>query len=170
VPATLAERRPYVLFAGRFEDARLPVLPGIRTLEARRPGLTLVVAGDGRRWRYEGEGRATSRVSTSRGVPGATARLLPARRLLRAQHRQRVAGIVLLEAMAAGCPSSPADRGLRRVAWDGVDGLLVPRATAALATRDRALEDSADTPHGAPPGEEWPRIAGACSPTTAISR
>jgi phosphatidylinositol alpha-mannosyltransferase len=152
-PIALQGERPAILFVGRFEPRKgLDVLlEAFARLKPRHPALRLVVVGDGprrpayERWVAE---RAVPDVSFVGRVSGAE---LPAYY----QHAtvycapntgNESFGIVLLEAMAAGCPVVASSiAGFAAVLTHEAHGLLTPpRDPAALAAAlDRLLGDAA---------------------------
>jgi phosphatidylinositol alpha-mannosyltransferase len=174
-PPSLRAWRPYVLFVGRFEERKglAVLLRAFADLRRRLPQIHLVVVGDGlsraqhERWV---EQQAVGGVHFAGRVRAGE---LPA-------YYQHAAvfcapntghesfGIVLLEAMAAGCPvvATRID-GFAALLTEGHDGLLVPpRDPSALAA---ALERVMTDPdlrrrlvnHGAATAEayDWPHIA-----------
>jgi phosphatidylinositol alpha-mannosyltransferase len=171
-PPTLPER--YVLFLGRLEGRKgLGVmLRAFAILKRRLPHVHLVVGGDGQaRARYE-------RWVAQQGVADVhfMGRLAAAELPAYYQHAavycapntgNESFGIVLLEAMAAGCPVvASAIEGFRVVITHERDGLLVPpHDPAALADAlERVLTDHALAGSLTTAGTErarefdWPRI------------
>jgi phosphatidylinositol alpha-mannosyltransferase len=174
-PSGIDGTQPYVLFVGRFEERKgLPVLlHAFALLKRRVPAVHLVIVGDGRsRGRHERwvEREAVADVHFAGRVPAAD---LPA-------YYQHAAvfcapntghesfGLVLLEAMAAGCPVvASAIEGLSTVVTAGHNGLLVrPRDPGALADAlERVLTDAplarTLTAHGSGHAREfdWAHVA-----------
>ncbi|MGD9891738.1 MAG: glycosyltransferase family 4 protein [Dehalococcoidia bacterium] len=151
-PATpVGEQQPYILFVGRLEERKgLPTLiEAFALLKRNHPTLRLVVVGDGgRRAGYEqwvkdhglGDVHFAGRASAS-DLAGyyqhAAVYCAP-------NTGNESFGIVLLEAMAAGCPVVATDiEGFASVITDGDDGLLVPpRNPGAMADAlARVLDD-----------------------------
>lgn len=141
-PAALDGGQPYILFVGRLEERKgLPtLLEAFVLLKRSHPDVRLVIVGDGsRRTGYEqwvrdralSGVRFTGRASASDLVgyyQHAAAYCAP-------NTGNESFGIVLLEAMAAGCPVVATDiEGFASVITDGDDGLLVPaRNPASMA-------------------------------------
>ena len=141
-PAGLEEATPYVLFVGRFERRKglAVLLRAFAQLKPRFPHLHLVVVGEGNHRRRHEKWVRQNRVPDVHFVGRVSDEDLPA-------YFQHAAvycapntgnesfGIVLLEAMASGCPVVASDiEGFAAVIADGINGVLVPpRDPTALA-------------------------------------
>lgn len=174
-PPDLQGKEPYILFVGRFEERKgLPILlQAFAELKSRVPHVHLVVVGAGaRRKRYE-------EWIARRSLPDVHfAGYIPDERL--PDYYQHAAvfcapntgnesfGIVLLEAMAAGCPVVASNiEGFAELVVYGAHGLLVtpnsPRALADVLTKvftDEKLRGSLAS-RGADYVEQfaWPVVA-----------
>lgn len=174
-PLDLEGKDPYILFVGRFEERKgLPILlRAFAEVKSRVPNAHLVVVGaGGRRKDYE-------EWIAERGVQDVHfAGYIPDERL--PDYYQHAAvfcapntgnesfGIVLLEAMAAGCPVVASNiEGFAELVVYGAHGLLVapssPRALADVLTR--VLTDEKLRTSFASRGEDhvdqfdWPVVA-----------
>jgi phosphatidylinositol alpha-mannosyltransferase len=150
-PVALAGDQPYVLFVGRLEERKgLPtLLEAFALLKRDHPDMRLVVVGEGgRRAGYEqwvkehdlDDVHFAGRASASDLVgyyQHAAVYCAP-------NTGNESFGIVLLEAMAAGCPVVATDiEGFASVITDGDDGLLVPpRNPVAMANALARVLDS----------------------------
>ncbi|MFN0093863.1 MAG: glycosyltransferase family 4 protein [Dehalococcoidia bacterium] len=148
LPAGLAGKTPYVLFVGRFEERKgLPILlEAFAEVEQGVPGAHLVVVGAGAlRKRYEAwvQREGLRRVHFAGYVSDDD---LPAYY----QHSavscapntgNESFGIVLIEAMAAGCPVVASNiEGFAELTVYGAHGLLVaPKSPRALADALRRI-------------------------------
>ena len=139
-------------FVGRYDEARkgMPVLlAALRTLDQTRPGVHLLVVGDGddsALLRAAGPALASRiQVLGGLGEEGKAAILASVDVLCAPAIGGESFGIVLIEAMAAGTPVVASDLdAFRMVLDDGQAGVLVPPgAPAALA---EALDDLLDDP------------------------
>lgn len=153
IPEAVREYRPYVLFVGRFEERKgLPtLLEAWAALKPNVPDVHLVVVGGGdRRKRYEEwlKRRGVTGVHFVGRVPDeALAGYYQHSAVFCAPNTGNESfGIVLLEAMAAGCPVVASNiEGFAELAVYGAHGLLVaPKSPRALADAlTRVLRDPA---------------------------
>jgi phosphatidylinositol alpha-mannosyltransferase len=141
-----------VAFVGRFDEPRKGMsvlLTALRALVRTRPGLRLVVVGDGNVTalkRAAGPELASRiRVLAGLGEHGKAAVLRSADLLCVPALGGESFGIVLTEAMAAGTPVLASDLdAFRRVLDGGRAGVLVPAGSAAALST--ALADLLDDP------------------------
>lgn len=150
-PAELAGKDPYILFVGRFEERKgLPVLlRAFAELKPRVPHAHLVVVGAGSRRKQYDEWIARESLPDVHFAGFVPDDRLPAFY----QHADVFCapntgnesfGIVLLEAMAAGCPVVASNiQGFAELVVYGAHGLLVtPNSPSALAdVLTRVLND-----------------------------
>jgi phosphatidylinositol alpha-mannosyltransferase len=157
LPAAVANCLPYILFVGRFEERKgLPtLLEAFATLKPKVPNAHLVVVGSGeRRAQYEEwlERRGVRDVHFVGRVPDEDlAGYYQHSDVFCAPNTGNESfGIVLVEAMAAGCPVVASNiEGFAELTVYGAHGLLVtpksPRALADALTRvltDEALREA----------------------------
>jgi glycosyltransferase involved in cell wall biosynthesis len=131
-----------LLFLGRLTGWKgAPVLlDAVVDLRARRPELTLAIAGDGPArslWTTEVERRGLARAVTFSGfVSDVVAALHHADLLVHTSIEPEPFGRVLIEGMATGTPVVASDLGAtREIIADGVSGRLVPAGQPALLAR-----------------------------------
>lgn len=176
LPPAIQDATPYILFVGRFERRKglAVLLRAFAQLKPRFPDVHLVVVGEGNHRRRHEAWVHENRVPDVHFLGRVSDEDLPAF----FQHAavycapntgNESFGIVLLEAMASGCPVVASDiEGFAAVVSDGANGILVPpREPAALAGALASVLSSHDrgqrlAAEGRRHVEQfsWPRVAG----------
>lgn len=174
-PPDIGAFRPYILFVGRFEERKglSVLLRAFATLKTRRPDVHLVIVGDGvRRARHEAwvnqQGLAGVHFAGYVSTEALPAYYQHAATFCAPNTGNESFGIVLLEAMAAGCPIVASNiEGFAELVAYGVQGLVVPPANpeALASALTRILSDPALGHALAAKGEgyvsqfSWPGVA-----------
>jgi phosphatidylinositol alpha-mannosyltransferase len=174
-PPEIQRLQPYVLFVGRFEERKglSTLLKAFAQLRTARADVNLVVIGDGAGRAHHETWVASRRIGGVQFTGRVSDDVLPtyyqnAAVFCAPNTGNESFGIVLLEALAAGCPVVASNiEGFAELVVYGAHGLLVPpgRPAALADALSRILADESLRSSLASRGSEyaarfaWPRVA-----------